>query len=89
MATRFTCDIPCEVCTRKFKSFKVLTKHSRERHSKESNGRVRYLDNAGVEVSLCEPREVLGEGRAEAYKRWLATLCERVGEALHPQLPGN
>lgn len=89
MAARFTCDVPCAFCARKFKSFKVLSKHSRDRHNKDPNGRVRYLNNTGEEVSLCDPRVSLEEHRTETYKRWLATLSERIGEALHPELPGN
>ena len=89
MANRFTCDIKCPTCQRFFKSSKTILKHASTKHQLALNGRrLDFLDRSGAMVSLPKPKKI-GASRLEAYKSWISTLTERIGEALHPALPGT
>lgn len=89
MAHRFNCEVKCSSCHRCFKSSRTILKHSLTKHEVclDING-LDFFDRSGAKVSLPKPKQI-SPSRLEAYNSWVASLTERIGEALHPALPGK
>ena len=89
MAHRFNCEVKCSSCHRCFKSSRTILKHSLTKHEVclDING-LDFFDRSRAKVSLPKPKKI-SPSRLEAYNSWVASLTERIGEALHPALPGK
>lgn len=83
MTHRFNCEVKCSSCHRCFKSSRTILKHSLTKHEA-------CLDINGLDFfnKLLKPKQI-SPSRLEAYNSWVASLTERIGEALHPALPGK
>ena len=83
MAHRFNCEVKCSSCHCCFKSSRTILKHSLTKHKV-------CLDINGLDFfdKLPKPKQI-SPSRLEAYNSWVASLTERIGEALHPALPGK
>ncbi|KAL9961992.1 hypothetical protein ACROYT_G002024 [Oculina patagonica] len=89
MKNRFTCDVKCPSCHRRFKSSRTTIKHGLTKHGLTLDGRrLDFYDSSEETVTLPEAKKI-SPARLELYKSWIASLTERVGEALHPALPGK
>lgn len=89
MANRFTCDIKCPLCHLCFKSSRTTLKHAVSKHQQVLDARgLNFLDSSGGMVSVPEPRKI-DDSRLDLYNSWIGSFTERIGEALHPALPGT
>ena len=92
MASRqFSCTVDCPRCTKTYKNSKSAVEHRLKSHQLTSHlNAIEFRDNNSVLVDFPKP-EILPSDCAqyERYKEWLASLRERLNEALHPALPGK
>ncbi len=88
---RFTCTIECPRCTKTFKNSKSALQHMLKIHQLSGTSHVVEFRNHN-NIALSLPKIVLLPtdcAQHESYKEWLATITERLNEALHPGLPGK
>ncbi len=86
---RFSCNIQCPRCTKQCKTSRAVQHHMLKSHNLRHSP-LHFLNEDNVVVNIDKPFQLPNDSPTlENYKDWLATLTERVNEALHPALPGN
>ena len=83
---RFSCSVKCLRCSRSWKSSKAVWQHMLVPHQLCISAVDFIGENAEI-VQVTKPVILCG-GLENDYK-WLASVTERVNEALHPALSGQ
>ena len=85
----FSCSVECPRCLKQYKTSRAVQRHMLKSHDLCYSPLV-FLDENNATVDVDKPCLLPSDSvMLENYKEWLATLTERVNEALHPALPGK